>query len=52
MMPGLESVLRLIDEPHKRKYVDLIISLDFRQLECFLELDLITAGKIPLSDLV
>jgi hypothetical protein len=51
-MSGLDSVLSLIDEPPKRKYVEFIISLDFRQPQCFLGLGLITTGKIPCSDLI
>ena len=41
MMPGIGSIIRLIDGPHTQKCVDLIISLDFENL------DLIIAGKIP-----
>lgn len=49
MLSEPDSVLGITEEPHKRKYVVLIICLDFRQLLCFLGHDLITAGKIPLS---
>lgn len=51
--PGLsepDSVLGITEEPHKRKYVVLLICLDFRQLLCFLGHDLITESNIPLSD--
>ena len=35
VMPGIGSILRLIDGAHKRKYVDLIISLDFENFTVF-----------------